>query len=44
MRTVPVTKDAILQLSIEMLMPILPLARTLMPLEDLLKKLLGVIF
>jgi len=44
MRIVPVTKDAVLQLLAATLAPILPLALTMMPLEELLKKLLGVLF
>ncbi|HYA39516.1 MAG TPA: hypothetical protein VEI74_14715 [Candidatus Methylomirabilis sp.] len=44
MRVAPVTKDAILQLVIATLVPIAPLALTMMPLEELLKKLFGILF
>lgn len=44
MRIVPVTKEALLQLGVATLIPIVPLVLTLMPLEELLQKLLGVIF
>lgn len=44
MRIVPVTKEVFLHLGIATLAPIAPLALTMMPLEDLLKKLLGVLF
>jgi hypothetical protein len=44
MRIVPVTRDAILQLSVATLAPIAPLVLTIMPLEDLLKKLFGMLF
>jgi hypothetical protein len=40
----PVTKQAIVQLVAAALAPIVPLARTMMPLEELLKKLLGILF
>jgi AcrR family transcriptional regulator len=40
----PVTKDAILRLVVAALAPIAPLALTMMPLEELLKKLLGILF
>jgi len=43
MRIAPITKDAILQLVAATLAPIVPLALTMMPLEELLKKLLGVL-
>ena len=43
MRIVPVTKEAILQLVAATLAPIVPLGLTMMPLEELLKKLLGVL-
>ena len=39
-----VTKDAILVLVVATLAPIAPLLLTMMPLEDLLKKLLGILF
>lgn len=44
MRLVPVTKEAVAQLTAATLIPIAPLLLTMMPLEELLQKLLGVIF
>ncbi len=44
MKSAPVTKDSILLLLIATLAPIMPLALTMMPLEELLKKLLGILF
>ena len=44
MRIAPVTKETILQLVVATLAPIAPLALTMMPLEELLKTLLGVVF
>ena len=44
MRMVPVTKQAMFQLGIATLAPIVPLVLTLMPLEELIKKLFGVLF
>jgi hypothetical protein len=44
MRLAPVTKEAVLQLAAATLLPVLPLALTMMSLEDLLKKLFGIIF
>jgi hypothetical protein len=44
MRIVPVTKETILQIVVATLAPIVPLALTMMPLEELLKTLLGVLF
>jgi hypothetical protein len=43
MRLAPVTKGAILQLVAAALAPIVPLALTMMPLEELLKKLFGIL-
>jgi hypothetical protein len=43
MRVAPITKEAILQLVAATLAPMVPLALTMMPLEELLKKLLGVL-
>jgi len=40
----PVTKDAILRLVVAGLAPIAPLALTMMPMEELLKKLFGMLF
>jgi len=44
MRIVPVTKEAILRLVGATLAPVMPLALTMMPLEDLLKRLIGIVF
>jgi hypothetical protein len=44
MRILPVTKDAILRLGAATLVPLLPLALTMMPLEELVKKLMGILF
>ena len=44
MRIAPVTREAILQLVVATLAPIVPLALTMMPLEELLKTPLGVVF
>jgi hypothetical protein len=44
MRIVPVTRDALLQLAAAVLAPIAPLALTMMPLEELLKRLFGILF
>ena len=44
MRVVPLTKDAVIQLAVLTLAPVAPLALTMMPLEELLKKLLGILF
>jgi len=44
MRILPVTKEAILRLGVATLVPLAPLALTMMPLEELLKKLFGVLF
>lgn len=44
MRMAPVTRDAILQIGIATLVPIAPLLLTMMPLEELLQKLGGILF
>jgi len=44
MRIVPVSKEAIFQLGVATLAPIVPLVLTMMPLEELLRKLFGIIF
>jgi hypothetical protein len=44
MRTAPVTRDAIVRLAAATLVPIVPLLLTMMPLEELLKKLFGILF
>jgi hypothetical protein len=43
-RPVPVTKEMVIQLALATLAPIAPLALTMMPLEELLKRLLGILF
>jgi hypothetical protein len=44
MRLVPISKEAIFQLAIVAVVPIVPLLLTLMPLDELLKKLIGIVF
>ena len=44
MRVFPVTKDAVLQLAMATVVPLAPLLLTMMPLEELLKKLFGLVF
>jgi hypothetical protein len=44
MHLTPVTNEMILPLSVAPLAPIVPLALTMMPLEELLRKLLGILF
>ena len=44
MRLVLVTKDAILQLGVALFLPLLPLALTVMPLKQLLGRLMGIVF
>ena len=47
MRVAPVTKDALIQIAAFTLAPVAPLAPwplTMMPLEELLKKLFGILF
>jgi hypothetical protein len=44
MQIAPITKDALLRLLVATLAPVVPLALTMMPLEELLKKLLGILF
>ena len=44
MRVAPITKEAILQLAAATLAPVVPLALTMMPLEELLQRLLGILF
>ena len=43
MHVAPVSKEAILRLAAAVLLPIVPLLLTMMPWEDLLKKLLGIL-
>jgi hypothetical protein len=44
MRIAPITRDGILRLAAAILIPIVPLALTMMPLEELMKLLLGMVF
>ena len=44
MRIAPITRDAVVRLAAATLVPIVPLLLTMMPLEDLLKKLFGILF
>jgi hypothetical protein len=44
MQIAPITRDALLRLLAATLVPIAPLALTMMPLEELLRKLLGILF
>jgi hypothetical protein len=44
MRVAPITRDALLGLVVATVAPVVPLALTMMSLEDLLKKLAGVLF
>jgi len=44
MRIAPVTTEALLRLVAATLVPLVPLALTMMSLEDLLKRLLGIVF
>jgi pimeloyl-ACP methyl ester carboxylesterase len=44
MRPVLVTRDAVFQLAAATLAPLVPLLLTIMPLEELLKKLFGILF
>lgn len=44
MRIIPVSKEAVFQLGVATLAPIVPLVLTMMALDDLLKKMLGIIF
>ena len=44
MQIAPITRDAILRLAAATLVPIVPLLLTMMPLEELLKTLFGVLF
>jgi len=44
MRIAPITRDSLLRLVAATLAPIVPLALTMMPFEELLRKLLGVLF
>jgi hypothetical protein len=44
MRLVPFTKGTVLQLAVITLLPVAPLVLTMVPLEELLKRLLQVMF
>jgi hypothetical protein len=44
MRIVPITKEAVLRLAGATLVPVLPLALTMMPLEELVKRVIAVVF
>jgi hypothetical protein len=44
MRIAPFTKETIIQLGVATVAPIAPLLLTMMPLEEILKKLLGILF
>jgi threonine/homoserine efflux transporter RhtA len=44
MRLAPMTRDAIIQLIVATLAPVVPLVLTMMSLEDLAKKLFGILF
>ena len=44
MRKTPITRDAALRLGVATLIPIVPLMLTMMPMEELLKKLFGMLF
>jgi len=44
MRIAPITKDALIRLVVATLVPLVPLMLTMMPLEELLKKLFGILF
>jgi AcrR family transcriptional regulator len=44
MRIAPITRDALLRLVAATLAPVVPLALTMMPLEELLKRLIGIVF
>ena len=44
MRIAPITRDSLIVLAAATLVPIIPLLLTMMPLEELLKRLLGILF
>jgi len=43
MRLAPITRDVLLRLAVATLLPIAPLLLTMMPLEELMKRLLGIV-
>jgi len=44
MRIIPVTKEALFQLGLVTVAPLVPLVLTMMPLEELIRKLVGIVF
>jgi hypothetical protein len=44
MQIAPITRDAFIRLVVSTLLPLAPLLLTMMPLEELLRKLLGILF
>lgn len=44
MRITPITRDAVVRLGAATLVPIVPLLLTMMPLEELVKMLFGILF
>ena len=44
MRFAPVARDAVLQLAVATLLPVAPLLLTVMPLEELIRRLIGTVF
>jgi hypothetical protein len=44
MRVIPVTRDSVVMLAVATLLPLTPLLLTMMPLEELLKKALALVF
>jgi len=44
MRIAPITKEVVLRFAVATLVPIVPLLLTMMPLEELLKKLVKILF
>jgi hypothetical protein len=44
MQIAPITRDAVVRLVAATLAPLVPLALTMMPLEELLRKLFGILF
>jgi hypothetical protein len=44
MRLAPITRDDFIRLVIVTLLPVAPLLLTMMPLEELLRRLIGVLF
>ena len=44
MRLAPITRDPIVQVGVAALLPLAPLLLTMMPLEELIRRLFGIIF